>query len=39
MKEQLSTLKLLLDFMKKVHIESSVNTFETEESLMDVIKV
>ncbi|XP_011141629.1 uncharacterized protein LOC105184492 [Harpegnathos saltator] len=40
MKEQLPTLRLLLDFMKKVHLEPCVNTTETEEeSLMDIVKM
>ncbi|XP_012232080.1 uncharacterized protein [Linepithema humile] len=39
LKEQLPFLKLLLDFMKKVHMKSFVNKNETEETLMDIVKL
>lgn len=39
MKEQLSTLKLLLDFMRTLHTEYSNDTFESEQSPMDIAKV
>ena len=39
MKEQLPTLKLLLDFMKKVYVKPIVSTNETEGALTDTFKV
>lgn len=39
LKEQLPTLRLLLDFMKKIHVESFASTNETERTLTDIIKV
>lgn len=39
LKKQLPTLRLLLDFMRKVYIEPFVNKNETEETFMNVIKV
>ncbi|XP_014478359.1 PREDICTED: uncharacterized protein LOC106746340 [Dinoponera quadriceps] len=39
MKEQLPTLRLLLDFTRKVHMEFPVNANEEEESIMDIVKM
>ncbi|XP_011054614.1 PREDICTED: uncharacterized protein LOC105146202 isoform X2 [Acromyrmex echinatior] len=39
LKEQLPTLKLLLDFMRKVHVESIASTNETEGALTDIFKL
>ncbi|XP_029676397.1 uncharacterized protein LOC115243480 [Formica exsecta] len=39
LKEQLPTLRLLLDFMKEVHMKPFVNVNETERTLHDIIKL
>ncbi|KAM0733181.1 hypothetical protein ACS0PU_012730 [Formica fusca] len=39
LKEQLPTLRLLLDFMKEVHMKPFVNINETERTLHDIIKL
>ncbi|XP_050459880.1 uncharacterized protein LOC126855871 [Cataglyphis hispanica] len=39
LKEQLPTLRLLLDFMKEIHMKPFVNIIETEKTLHDIIKL
>ncbi|KAL0105801.1 hypothetical protein PUN28_015899 [Cardiocondyla obscurior] len=39
LKEQLPTLRLLLDFMRKVYVKPSTGTSEEEETLVDIIKL
>jgi len=39
LKEQLSTLRLLLDFMRKIYVEPFASTNETEGTLTDIIKL
>jgi len=39
LKEQLPTLRLLLDFMQKVYMKPFASTNEKERTLTDIIKV